>query len=511
MKVNQLKVGVFLSYFQMALGIVIGIIQAPIVIRCLGQSEYGLYNTIASTISMLSILSLGFNSGYIRYYSKYKKEGNLDAIYRLNGLYLLIFLIIGVIGFACGLFLTLNLDLVFSNGLTQSEYETAKVLMFILTVNMAVTFPVSVFQNIISAHEKYVVLKLLGMVRTVLNPLIVIPLVLMGHKSISLAIVNVSVSFLVDVCFILFVFLKLKQKFYFKNFEKGIFRSLFGFTAFIAINMIVDEINTNVDKILLSRYRGTISAAVYTVGFTLYNFYKQFSVAVSGVFSPRTHRIYNEYRNDEVSLRTNLTNIFIKVGRVQFLILALVASGFVFFGKPFIHFWAGDGYQSSYYVGLFLMLPATVALIQNVGIEIQRAENKHKFRSISYLIMAIINIVLTIFLCQAYGEVGAAIGTAISYLLANGIIMNVYYHKACYINVLKFWKEILKMLLGLIVPCCFGVLIMLFINLYVLWKLLVFILVYVVIYALSMWFIGMNSYERNLVKKPFRRLFKGDR
>ena len=58
MKVNQLKIGVILSYAQMALGILIGIIQAPIIIRCLGQSEYGLYNTIVSTLSMLSILSL---------------------------------------------------------------------------------------------------------------------------------------------------------------------------------------------------------------------------------------------------------------------------------------------------------------------------------------------------------------------------------------------------------------------------------------------------------------------
>ena len=71
---NQLKAGVILSYLQMALNIIIGLAYTPIMIRTLGQSEYGLYNTISSTISMLSILSLGFNSGYIRYYAKYKKE-----------------------------------------------------------------------------------------------------------------------------------------------------------------------------------------------------------------------------------------------------------------------------------------------------------------------------------------------------------------------------------------------------------------------------------------------------
>ena len=72
-KTNQLKWGAALSYLQMALGLVVGLLYTPIMIRLLGKSEYGLYNTVSSTIAMLSVLSLGFNSSYIRYYSKYKK------------------------------------------------------------------------------------------------------------------------------------------------------------------------------------------------------------------------------------------------------------------------------------------------------------------------------------------------------------------------------------------------------------------------------------------------------
>ncbi len=71
---DQLKLGTLLSYLQMVLSVVIGIVYTPVMIRLLGQNEYGLYNTVASTISMLSVLSLGFNSGYIRYYARYKKE-----------------------------------------------------------------------------------------------------------------------------------------------------------------------------------------------------------------------------------------------------------------------------------------------------------------------------------------------------------------------------------------------------------------------------------------------------
>jgi O-antigen/teichoic acid export membrane protein len=74
--------------------------------------------------------------------------------------------------------------------------------------------------------------------------------------------------------------------------------------------------------------------------------------------------------------------------------------------------------------------------------------------------MATVNLVLSVFLCQSYGAVGAAIGTAISLIVANGIVMNIYYHKKCNINILYFWKNILKMLLGIIIPIILGIVIL---------------------------------------------------
>ena len=35
------------------------------------------------------------------------------------------------------------------------------------------------------------------------------------------------------------------------------------FSSFIFINMVVDQINWNVDKFILGRFRGTVSVAVY--------------------------------------------------------------------------------------------------------------------------------------------------------------------------------------------------------------------------------------------------------
>lgn len=114
---SQLKMGIVLSYINMGLAIITSLVYTPVMIKALGQSEYGLYNTVASTISVMSILSLGFNSGYIKYYASYKNENDTTRIYKLNGLFLEVFLFLGVIVLLCGLFLMKHLEIVFSGGL----------------------------------------------------------------------------------------------------------------------------------------------------------------------------------------------------------------------------------------------------------------------------------------------------------------------------------------------------------------------------------------------------------
>ena len=318
MKKNQLKLGSLLSYAQMAIGIVIQLVYTPVMIRLLGQSEYGLYNTVASTISMLSILSLGFNSGYIRYYAIYKKDDNKTAIAKLNGLFILIFSLIGFVALVCGLFLTTHLNLVFDKGLTPDEYKTARILMLLLTINLSVSFPMSVFSNIISAHENFIFLKLVGMIKTVFSPLITLPLLLAGYRSIAMVSVTVSLTLIADVLYLGFVLFKMKEKFIFRDFEKGIFKSLFAYTIFIAMNTVIDQINWNIDKLLLGRFKGTTEVAIYSVGFTLYQCYQMFSTSVSSIFTPRIHKIVNATKDNLTEQRKELTDLFTKVGRIQF-------------------------------------------------------------------------------------------------------------------------------------------------------------------------------------------------
>jgi peptidoglycan biosynthesis protein MviN/MurJ (putative lipid II flippase) len=162
-------------------------------------------------------------------------------------------------------------------------------------------------------------------------------------------------------------------------------------------------------------------------------------------------------------------------------------------------------------VALLLIIPGTVPLIQNLGIEIQRALGKYQFRCVFYAVMAMINLSISVVLCQKYGAIGCATGTAIAYIFAAGITMNIYYQKRCNLNIILFWKEILKLCRGIVIPVLLGYILMKYIdyrNIYVFFFEIVF---YVCIYLLSVFAFGANEYEKDLFRKPLvsfcRKLF----
>ena len=497
MKVSEKKAGVILSYTGQIVKILVNLLYTPIMLRLLGQSEYGLYQLVYSVVSYLSLLSLGFGSSYMRYYSQFKAKNDDDEIARLNGMFLTIFTVLSVICVICGLVMLSNIKGIFGEGLTDNEYHTARILMMLLVVNLAMTFPNSIFNCAITAHEKFLFQKLLILLQNLFSPFLTLPLLIMGCGSIGMVSVTTFLTCLTLITNIFYCKRKLHIRFSFYGFKLSMLKEMWVFTFFIFLNQIIDQINWSVDKFLLGRISGTSAVAIYGVGGQINSMYLEFSNSISNVFVPKVNRIVAE--NDD---NNQLTRLFTRVGRIQFIVLALILSGFIILGKPFINVWAGDGYDVSYAVTLLLIVPVTVPLIQNLGIEIQRAKNMHKARAVVYFAIAIANVFISI---PLMGPAGAALGTAISLFAGNIVFMNWYYHARIGMNMLYFWKEIARFIPALIAPAIVGILIMRFAHVSGLLHIAIYAVIYATAYCSSMYFFGMNAEEKQLVMGPIRK------
>ncbi len=496
---KQLKSGAILSYVHILLAALTSIVYMPFMLQALGQSEFGLYSLSNSVVGYLSVLNLGLGSSYIHFYVKYRNDGDEKDIRKLNSLFLLVYIALGLVALCIGLAIAFHTDVVFGNRLTTVELRRSSILIIILTINMVVSFLASIFTSYVVAKEQFVMQKLLMIANTVVPPIVAIPLLAIGYKSIMIVSVIFFVAIGTHLINLIYCIKRLGMRFDFHQLDFRVLKRVLFFTSFIAINLIIDQVNWNVDQFLLGRFHGTEVVAVYGVATTINLVYLQFSTAISSVFAPKIHAM---------TLRENavvgLNELFVQVGRVQFMVIALVASGFVFFGQAFLDFWAGEEYGEAYYITLLLILPATIPLIQNVGIEIQRAYNKHQFRAYLYLIMAVINVGISIPLCMTFEGSGAAIGTGLSLIVANGIVMNYYYHRYIQIDIVAFWRQIMSIVPALIPPAIFGVLARRFADLNSILIFLMCIFLYTSIYVASIWLLGLNKEEKKIARRKKR-------
>lgn len=287
----------------------------------------------------------------------------------------------------------------------------------------------------------------------------------------------------------------------FGHFDFALLREMGGFSFFIFLNMIIDQINWTVDTTLLGIISGTAATAIYGVGAQINSYYKTLSTSISGVFVPQINRIVAEGQGDD-----RLTSLFTRVGRIQFLLLMLVLTGFVFVGEPFIDAWGGGEYAGAYPIALMLMVPVTLPLIQNLGIEIQRAKNMHQFRSKVYFFMALGNVLVSIPLGMRYGGLGCAMGTAISLIIGNGFVMNWYYQTHIGLDMKYFFRSILSMVPAMVPPALLGLLAVRLHTFSGYSGVLTFAVPYTAVYALCVYRWAMNDEERGMVRGMLRRL-----
>ncbi|MCK9183728.1 MAG: oligosaccharide flippase family protein [Fibrobacteraceae bacterium] len=490
---NQIKAGAFLSYVVLALNTLVGLLYTPYMLRMLGRSEFGLYSLVASVIAYLTLLDLGFGNAIVRYTAKFRAENKVREQYEMFGMFIGLYSIIAVVAFAAGLVLWANVDSLFGSTMTATELSRAKAMLLLMSFNLAVSFPFSAFGSIITAYENFVFQKVVSIVRILLNTAVMILLLHWGYR--ALAMVVVMTAFNMATLLLNGIYCKkyLKIRILFRSFRWDFFREVAAYSFFIFLNAIMDRVYWSTGQFVLGAVSGTIAVAVFAVAIQLQQMYMNFSTGIVGVFLPRVTAMVTSHRSDK-----EISDLFIRTGRIQFCIMAFILSGFILFGKSFIIFWAGKEYENAYLIALLFFVPLTVPLIQNLGITILQARNQMQFRSVLYVIIALCSLGLQIPLARLFGGIGCALGIAFGLMLGQIVIMNIYYQRKQGLDIGAFWREIGKMSVIPILVSIIAYFVLSRVPLISVTDLLLAILVFSLVYLPLFWRFSMNADERNL-------------
>lgn len=491
------KKGVVLSYVLMIFEVFNTLLLTPIIIKTLGQAEYGVYKLIIAINGYLLLLDLGIGNATIKYISKYRVNKDSENERKFLGIVTIYYLIIGIITFLIGLIITCSFPYVFSKGLSNEEIQLGQTLVFITMITSAITLGTSQFGNVILAYERFGISKVSQIITIIIRICISYIALQLGFRSIALVLINLVMTIVIRVFFILYVLFRLRIRPLFKNISKNQIREIVFYSSWILLQMVATQLNSSVDQILIGSFvsSSAVILAIYGVGSQINQYFKSIGSAFTGVLMPGVVKLVENKVSNKV-----ICNEMVRIGRYILMVLILIWGVFLIEGREFVVLWAGKDNINAYIVAIILMSVEMLVLTKSIGTQILWAMNEHKEQAILKFIIVLLNIGLTILLIRWQPLLGATIGTFISMLLGDVVVMDIIFHNKLGLKIIDYYRNLFKGIMSaILLSIISGIIMNMVFNEYSLIGFVIKSGIMILIYIIGMIIFGLNNDEKKII------------
>lgn len=436
---GQIKIGAILSYLLIIVNSLSGLFLTPFLIGSLGEAEYGVYKTISSLTASLMVLDLGMGGTVIRYISTYRASKEDHKIPNFIAMMLI------QAGVLCGVVLIAGMCLyggigpMYANTFSYAQITKAKSLYIVLLVNMALHMFENVLNGTITGYNHMAFIKGVSLSKVLLRCGLMLLFAAIFKDALVVVLVDLVLMSLTIMIELVYLLGGLKVKIKLTSWEKSLFLESGKYTILMFLTSIAAQVNNNLDNVLIGAMCGAEYVTVYSVGLMLFAMYEHLSTSISGVMLPTVTKLLHQDNGEE-----KVQALVVRAGRIQFLLLGAAVLGFACVGKDFLSLWLGNEFSDVYIIALILMIPSLLELCVNVCLSILRAKNLLGFRTGVLFASTALNAVVTVVAIKCWSYIGAAIGTAASFVVGSVIVMNIYYSKKLKLPMLKIYGKIFE-------------------------------------------------------------------
>ncbi|MBQ8839830.1 MAG: oligosaccharide flippase family protein [Clostridia bacterium] len=430
---SQIKLGAIISYVALILNIVLGLLYTPWMKDQIGIADHGLY-TLATSLISIFMLDFGLGSAVSRYVAKYRAEGNQKKIDDILGVIYKLYIIIDVIAFVV-LFVIYFLLGVLPLKLDPEQIDKFKTLYLIVAGFNVLSFPFSPLNGVLNAYEKFIQLKLCDLISKVATVGFVVIALSFSSSVVWVVLANALSGMLVVAIKLIITGTSVDARANFKAGGKELYKSLFSFTIWTTVVSIMQRFTHSFGPTVLSFTAGDYEIGLYSPAVVIEGYLYTIAIAVNGLFLPKVSQYIADKKEEKI------TDLMIKVGRYQLILLGLIYVGFACVGKEFMVTWMRDiVYEKSYWCALIIMLPTVISATQQIANTTVIAKKLVKYQAICMIVTGTLGLVVSIVASLFLGSIGVCIGTAVA-SLANIVYMNFIYSKKAGINVFKYYKK----------------------------------------------------------------------
>lgn len=502
MSSSQIKKGALLSYGAIVFNIIAGFIYTPWMIAQIGKSDYGLYVLVTAFLTYF-VMDFGLGQTIARYITNYKVENQLQKINQLLGLTMRFYLFINAIVFIVLIVTYFFIENIFLE-LTPAEIMKFKVVYLIAGGFSLISFPFLPLDGIFIAYERFVILKLCDVISKVAIIVLMVLALLLGYKLYALVAVNALVGIIIILIKLIYLKRALPLKVDFKFKSRPLLKELFKFSFWISIIGIAQRLLINIAPLVLGIVSGTEAIAIFSIGVIIEGYTWTFAHALNGLFLSKVSQLNLNKNNLK-----EITNLMIRVGRIQLIIMGLLLIGMITLGQEFIVLWMGENFRKSYYVVVLLIAPGFITLTQEIAYTYLFVINELKYRAILFIAAAVGSLILSFLLAPSLGAIGCAIGIFCATLSCHVIGMNYIYWKKLNLEIPRFFKECYwPLLVPIVLTFAFGFGMNYFFSAenFLIFSLKVVLLT--ITYLFLTWKIGLKKEEKQLLIEPILKIIK---
>lgn len=336
------------NWCGMAVTMVTGFVVAPVLVDRLEDSAYGLWIVIASMSGYFGLLDLGVRGSVGRYIAYYLARGEQRQVNVTLSTAVAILSGVAVLTLVATLLVLLVFFHLFD--VPAAQVHAARLAIIIVGVNLALTFPVSVFDGVLWGHERFDLLNITDIPIVLLRTVLTIWLVQRPEDIVTLAwitflttagseLAKVALSFWIDPGLRLGIALL----------DRTAAAQLYGYGFWQFLLQIARQIGGQLGPLVIGGIISVAAVTPYSIASRLIGYLSQFIVAATGVLTPLATALH---ARSDAHVEQQL---YVEGGKWCTSVALLAGVATALLGGPLLELWMGRRFVPAAYPMLLVL------------------------------------------------------------------------------------------------------------------------------------------------------------
>jgi O-antigen/teichoic acid export membrane protein len=422
---QNIKKNVLLSFLIKGGSIIVTFLLVPLTLGYLGARDYGIWLTMSSVIAWFGFFDIGLGNGLRNRFAEALAVGDkaLARVY-VSTTY---FGLAGIFGILWLLFVGasffLNWNIIFN--ISENKTDNLQLLVVYVFTLFILRFILRLIAIIITADQKPALSNTFDPLSNVISLIIIYVLTITTQGSLMYLAMAVTFSPVFVLLVASLYFFSHRYKEYrpsIKYFRLDQLKDLTGLGFQFFIIQIAVLVIFSTDNMIITQVIGPEAVTPYNIAFKYLN---SIAMVFAIILNPLWSAYTQAYTVNDIPWIKQITRQLVKIwlGVAALVVIMILISGY------FYHFWIGDKVVIPITITIFMGIFILISTWNNIFVYFINGTGKIRFQLYSSIVVALLNIPLSIFLAKNMNLGAAGVIMATCICLFPGVILAPYQYK----------------------------------------------------------------------------------